>query len=276
MEILAFIIVCIGLIGLLNAVKPALQIIQMSNHQHKGWLILLSMIMMFVLGYIGYLWMLINKQINIVDIVVSAVFCGGGGFVYIITRMSRQTIADLKEIAEQKHYQAYHDALTGLPNRLYYYEEMDKLVEQPNKQFCCMLVDVDNFKPINDTYGHDHGDMVLKTIAERLNASIPERAMAARMGGDEFAILIPDISVDESILLTQGIQEKLAHPLDCGEFQAPVKVSIGITFYPADGLNRENLLISADIAMYQAKRGSRSYQVFRPDMELPKVVNYHD
>lgn len=276
MEILAITIVCIGLTGLLSALTPAFQIIHMSDYQHNGWMVLLSMIMLFVLGYVGFVWVLASKQVNTVDMVVSAIFCGGGGFVYIITRMSRQTIGDLKQIAEQKHYLAYHDSLTGLPNRLCFYEELDKLFDTPTQPFCCMLVDVDNFKPINDIYGHDHGDMVLQTIAKRLQNTIPDGAIAARIGGDELAVILPGSRVDDAVDTAQKIQQKLAQPFNCGRFQDPVEASIGIALFPQDGKDRESLLVSADIAMYKAKRSKRSFQVYHPDMELPQVVNYHD
>ncbi|MCL1039473.1 GGDEF domain-containing protein [Shewanella submarina] len=276
MEILAITIVCIGLSGLLSALSPAFQIIHMSDYQHNGWMVLLSMIMLFVLGYVGFVWVLASKQVNSVDMVVSAIFCGGGGFVYIITRMSRQTIGDLKRIAEQKHFLAYHDSLTGLPNRLYFYEQLDQLIADTDANFCCMLVDVDNFKPINDTYGHDHGDMVLQTIAKRLQNTIPEGAVPARIGGDELAILLPESDVGHAVEVAQQIQSKLAQPFNCGRFQDPVEASIGIATFPQDGHDRESLLVSADIAMYQAKRSTRSFQVFNSDMELPKAVNYHE
>ncbi|MGI2260649.1 diguanylate cyclase domain-containing protein [Shewanella sp. GXUN23E] len=276
MEILAIIIVCVGLTGLLSALSPAFQIIHMSDYQHNGWLVLASMILLFVLGYIGFVWVLASKTVNSVDMVVSAIFCGGGGFVYIITRMSRQTIGDLKKVAEQKHFMAYHDSLTGLPNRLSLYEQLDDLASQPEANFCFMLVDVDNFKPINDTYGHDHGDMVLQTIARRLQNTIPASALAARIGGDELAILLPQSNLDEAMDVARQIKDKLAQPFNCGRFQESVEASIGIAVFPQDGKDRESLMVSADIAMYQAKRSTCSFQVYHPDMEQPQVVNYHD
>lgn len=273
METLAFTVVCIGLCGLLGSMRSAYKIATLASYQHEGWQWLFSLVCFFVFGYLGYLWALTQHEIHAVDIVVSALLCGGGGFVFIITRMSKHTILELKQMVDEKHYQAYHDPLTKLPNRVFFYEKLEELLQDSSHSFFCMILDLDNFKVINDTYGHEHGDMVLQTVGERISSILPGNTMAARIGGDELAILFSSDKTEEALEVALSIQKVLAIPLNCGNYRSPVQISIGITQYPQDGDTRKALLVNADTAMYQAKCSEQCYQFYHSEMEHPKVVN---
>lgn len=266
MEILAICILCIGLGGLLGSLKPTYHIIQFSDYQHTGWRVLLSMILIFILAFLSYLWILALHPVTPLKLGIAAIFCAGGTFVFVVTHMSKQTIARLKQMVQEKHYQASHDSLTGLPNRVFFYQEFDRLLESHHASFCCMILDVDDFKLINDSFGHEQGDCVLQTIGQRITNILPGGAMAARIGGDELAVLLPDSDIDDALNVTQAIVQQLEQPMSCGPFQNGIGISIGLAHYPDDGRDRKTLLLNADTAMYQAKRSARSYQIYHPDM----------
>ncbi|MBV7316785.1 GGDEF domain-containing protein [Shewanella sp. NIFS-20-20] len=274
MTIIAVCLVFIGLIGLIASVRPAYIILHLSDYQHKGWLMLVGMIGMFILGYIGFIYMLVDHMVSMLELVVAAIFCGGGAFVFVITCMSRQTIGDLMRTLKDNYYQAHHDSLTGLDNRHQFYLDLEKMFGSQAPYFCCMMLDLNKFKLINDNYGHSYGDHVLKVVAERLINSVPEDAITARLGGDELAVLLPGYDSDMAIRIAQTIQQSLLTPIEYEGATLSIGVSIGISQYPTDGHDKTSLMINADIAMYQAKRNDSHYQIYQPELSLDSVVGH--
>jgi diguanylate cyclase (GGDEF)-like protein/PAS domain S-box-containing protein len=180
-------------------------------------------------------------------------------------------ITERKQVEEQIEYQAYHDALTGLPNRRLFRDRLTVALAHARRMkhpLAVMFLDLDRFKVVNDTLGHSVGDELLKTVGARLQASMREEDSIARMGGDEFTILLADLkSTDDSAKIAQKVLDTVAQPLRVDGTELFVTTSIGIALFPSDGDTAEALLANADHAMYRAKdSGRNSYQMFTTAM----------
>ncbi|WP_310600280.1 EAL domain-containing protein [Desulfobulbus sp.] len=180
-------------------------------------------------------------------------------------------ISALKHQEERIVHQAYHDVLTGLPNRCL---ALDRIkvsiahVKRRGNPLAVILLDLDNFKNINDTLGHEYGDMLLLQVAKRLVATLREEDTVARQGGDEFLILVTAITT-ESLLIE--MVERLLHcfdePFSVADNELYITASIGVAFYPSDGGDAGTLTKHADIAMYHAKaKGKNNYCLFTSEM----------
>jgi diguanylate cyclase (GGDEF)-like protein len=161
----------------------------------------------------------------------------------------------LKRRTEDFRQQATHDSLTGLSNRAQLHTDMQRLIHR-GMGFTLMLIDLDRFKEINDTLGHQSGDQLLKKIAPRLERHLLKDACVARLGGDEFAVLLTEYG-DASATLARAaaMRESLSQPYNLNDVMVEVGASVGIVCYPEHGLDSSELLRHADIAMYAAKRG---------------------
>lgn len=171
-------------------------------------------------------------------------------------------ISDRKQAEAYIHHLAYHDSLTGLANRLLFRDRLDTALRQAqrsNRPLAVLMMDLDRFKTINDTLGHQAGDRLLKEVAHRLSASIRDCDTLARLGGDEFALLMPEI---RSAADAAGIARKLVHALapeiDLGSQEVFATTSIGIAVFPDHGDSGEQLLKHADVALYAAKKAGRN------------------
>ncbi|THF84382.1 EAL domain-containing protein [Deinococcus sp. KSM4-11] len=154
---------------------------------------------------------------------------------------------------EQVQHQATHDALTGLPNRLHLHREFQRLFDC-NEPFAVALLDLNNFKAINDTLGHEVGDEVLRAAATQLQAALPRNAFCARLGGDEFALLLPGIvTSDQAVTQVSDILACFNQPLQTSAASLHVKASAGTTLWPSDASTASMLMRYADLSMYRAK-----------------------
>jgi len=184
-------------------------------------------------------------------------------------RVEQQTIL-LRESEEQFRHLALHDALTGLATRLLLRDRLDTAVDAAKRRqtgLALLMVDLDKFKDINDTFGHHAGDEVLRVTADRLLAAVRKADTVARFGGDEFVILLADLR-DPRIaeIIASKIVKNLAAPISFGELTLPVSVSVGVCWASAKELDAEELTKCADAALYQAKESGRNrYRVFAPD-----------
>ena len=165
----------------------------------------------------------------------------------------------------QLEHQANHDALTGLPNRALLGDRMAQAInyaQHYGDELWLVFIDLDNFKLVNDSLGHQSGDELLCTVATRLRACIGDSDTVARLGGDEFLLLLPNAGDRPMAGLLQRVQDAVAAPLALGAQQFTVTCSIGVSIYPADGIEPEQLLKHADIAMYRAKEAGRNQVQF--------------
>lgn len=159
---------------------------------------------------------------------------------------------------------AYQDALTELPNRRAFLDQLEKLLIDAQKDkttFAVMMVDLDGFKEVNDSGGHEEGDNLLKQVSVSLKKSVRKNDTVARLGGDEFTILLPKANQQDCIVVANRIMESLNFPIEQIDKSLRVTPSIGIALYPQNGIDSASLLKQADMAMYQAKNnGKNSYK----------------
>lgn len=181
-------------------------------------------------------------------------------------------ITDIKKFQSQLEKMAYHDALTGLPNRRYLSERLQQAMAQADRshtKLAICTIDLDGFKPINDRYGHDTGDKVLFEFADRLRNSLRAEDTVARWGGDEFSILFTNLnSTNECIELVERLQNLISLDINIQDNQFLLSASIGLTIYPDDNNNADTLMRHADQAMYEAKLSGKSqYHFFDPEQD---------
>jgi len=194
-----------------------------------------------------------TKNMQLFDI------CAGLAGIAIESRTSEEKI----------RYLAHYDGLTSLPNRFLFKEYFDLALRNARRheqKFAVLFLDLDGFKKINDTFGHDAGDHVLREIAKRLRNCLRGTDKIARIGGDEFYVLIEELSDGcYAAEVAQKLLDEALRPVHIGERECRLGVSIGISIYPTDGCDEQTLIKNADSAMYRAKNlGKNTYQFFSP------------
>jgi diguanylate cyclase (GGDEF)-like protein len=181
----------------------------------------------------------------------------------------RAEIEKEKASAQRIEHIAYHDALTGLPNRALFSKLLERALQEGKRygrRLAVMFVDLDRFKNINDTLGHEAGDALLNDVAARLRASLRASDTVARLGGDEFVILVPEVDDEAGLAaVAEKLLAAIARPLACAGQEFRVTASVGVAVYPADGLDEPTLMKHADIAMYQAKEDGKNTFAFYAD-----------
>jgi diguanylate cyclase (GGDEF)-like protein len=181
-------------------------------------------------------------------------------------------ITERKRAEERIEYMATHDALTGLPNRLMFSQLLNQAIRsaQRNKrQLAVFFIDLDRFKAINDSLGHEAGDQLLQEIAKRFKQSLRAVDVVGRLGGDEFIILIEDVDELSQVgTLAHKILSSAIKPIVLLGEECRVTASIGISVYPRDGEDEQTLMKNADMAMYFAKeKGKNNYQFYSKDIQ---------
>jgi len=175
-------------------------------------------------------------------------------------------ITEFKKNEENLKYRAYFDSLTGIPNRTLFLDRSEIAINQAkrsNEGLAIIFIDLDEFKEINDTLGHDAGDIMLKTVAERFINCARKSDTVSRRGGDEFTILMPRISnIEDTIKLAERILDSNKNAVSIKKNMLFPKTSIGISIYPKDGDNIETLINNADKAMYNAKESGKNQYSF--------------
>ena len=195
----------------------------------------------------------------------------GGNIVRFVS--TGKDITQRLQSEERLHHLAHHDPLTDLPNRLLLQDRLTQAMreaDQLERLVAVMFLDLDRFKTINDTLGHDIGDALLKTVAERLATCLRPGDTVSRLGGDEFTITLANVAhVDDVTRVAQKILDQFISPFRIGGRDLFVTPSIGITLYPLDEKQPENLLKDADVAMYRAKElGGNRFQFYTPELNL--------
>jgi diguanylate cyclase (GGDEF)-like protein len=200
----------------------------------------------------------------------------GQGDGHLINRVIDYSI-ERKRGVQELSYLANYDSLTGLANRMLFRERLDRALIRADRSSTLVslfVIDLDRFKNVNDTLGHDAGDHLLIQVAERLKSCTREGDTVSRLGGDEFTIVMEDLkNVDDAILIADKVLDFMKKPFDINSHEIFVTPSIGITVYPLDDKDAGNLFVNADSAMYQAKDSGRNcYRFYTADMNAHLLV----
>ena len=195
-----------------------------------------------------------------------------------ILRAIRYAI-ERKRAETKLNYLARYDSLTGIPNRQYLRDQIERATTRAlrlRRQMALLFLDLDRFKAVNDTLGHQLGDDLLKAVVDRLQARVRSEDLIARLGGDEFAVLLEDVDGPLDIEpIAHDLVGAFVEPFQVGSRQVSVTASLGITVFPADNGDPATLLNNADIAMYQAKEeGRNTFKFFTPSMH-EEILRYH-
>ena len=191
-----------------------------------------------------------------------------------------QNITERRRAEKRIRYLARMDALTKIPNRMQFQHLLQRRIaraRRAGKALCLFYIDIDHFKDINDTFGHLAGDTTLETVAERLSAALPSHSVIGRLAGDEFAVIVDDLSPDKKGMtktsdLANKLLNRLADPFFVQGHEVFMTASMGVAFYPKDAPNVIDLIRNADAALYSAKKaGGNGFSVYTPEMNEASV-----
>jgi diguanylate cyclase (GGDEF)-like protein len=184
---------------------------------------------------------------------------------YVGTRLLGTAV---KEKAAAEH-QALYDDLTGLPNRALFYQQIRELIQaSPDERIAVLLLDVDHFKDINDSLGHQQGDRILKEVSGRLLGAVKITDTVARLGGDEFGIIVPHLPRGAGRHKAEQVLEALTRPVVLDGMDVDLQASVGVALFPEHGQDVDSLVQKADVAMYQAKAAAGSdYKIYTPERD---------
>ncbi len=182
-----------------------------------------------------------------------------------------EDVTDAKEIRERYRQLALYDSLTGLPNRAHFHQHLEAAVARAQRAdtlLGVLFIDIDNFKTVNDTLGHEVGDTLLKTIGERLSHAMRVGDLVSRLGGDEFTVIAEQLpSPDHAAQLCQRVRQVIGEPMEIAGRTLTVTASVGVSLLPIDGRNVGDLLKNADLAMYKAKEAGRNaFRFYSPGL----------
>ncbi|MEV4639832.1 bifunctional diguanylate cyclase/phosphodiesterase [Actinoplanes sp. NPDC049548] len=178
------------------------------------------------------------------------------GLYLVLALISWSTTRSLRRYAARQEHEALHDTLTGLPNRAGFRQRAKAALERAPRRGAMVLVDLNHFKEVNDTLGHHAGDELLKVVAERLVAALRPGDTVTRLGGDEFGVILPGAGPQEALALLTAARDRLTEEIVLDGIPLTIEASFGVALYPEHGAGVEELLKSADAAMYQGKRGT--------------------
>jgi diguanylate cyclase (GGDEF)-like protein len=232
---------------------------------------------LFRAGYVKDIpYQMIKKNGEYIDILLSAVAEHDGQEAIMRSLAVVIDVTERKRAEREIQKLAYYDTLTGLPNRTLFFDRLSQAIAQAKREHRnvgVLFLDLDRFKSINDTLGHQAGDMLLKYVARRLRGCVRESDTVARLGGDEFVVVLPGVHSEQDLTHSaKKILDALSRPVRLGEKKFFTTASIGISIFPLDADSVDALLRNADIAMYAAKeRGKNTYQFYSEEMNA-KVV----
>ncbi|MBB1384803.1 bifunctional diguanylate cyclase/phosphodiesterase [Pseudoalteromonas sp. SG45-5] len=252
MDNLFIFMISVGVLLLAVSIKPALKICTKTNR--FAWGLLLVFIVCFIFGYWWVLYYFVNNDVNEpIALSVSVILLGGGAFVYLVIRLSLKSILEIERSAEHQRFLAEHDSLTNLPNRKKFFKVVNKKIEC-NEPFILLLIDLSNFKRVNDAYGNSFGDSLLCLFSKVLSQYLSEFAKLYRIGGDEFAVVLNAVSQHAYINCIRLINDAIANPFSIHEQSIRVYLKIGVSDYPKDSMQTNELFKQADLALHEAKK----------------------
>lgn len=263
---LPVILVALGTACLLAALPTAWSLRHSTQHQRGLWLGMMVLLGVFFVGFAAIEWAMLSGNLqDPVDQVTGMLLLAGGVFVWLTFVFTARALAHHIAEGAQRRTEALHDPLTSLPNRLLFNERFQHdllMARRMKSSLAVMLMDLNRFKEINDTLGHDAGDAILCAVAGHLKQCIRETDHVTRLGGDEFAVVLNGCGPEEAGAVAEKIGRAARTPIRYQENELSVGLSIGIALFPENGDDMDTLLRRADASMYQAKRSGQPHLLF--------------
>ena len=265
----------VGTVFLIVALFPIQRLIRQlpENRTRRRWRMLSAMIVLFAIAYAGYAALQWNLHRGVLDLLVPAVFCLGGLFVLLVGLLDLETASDIRHVAILE-YETITDSLMGIRNRRYFDRRLSQETARARRYglpLSVLLLDIDRFKNVNDTYGHQTGDIVLKNLGRLLRNAVRETDIAARYGGEEIAVIATQTRLADAGIqaerLRQAIEKTAMLPAKPEQDRPEVRitVSIGVASRSEDDTGARALIEKADAALYRAKRQGRNRVVLSED-----------
>jgi diguanylate cyclase (GGDEF)-like protein len=239
------------------------------------WYVMTALIMAFIAGYLGYAGAFWNQHENWQDLLVPAVFFFGAGFVWLTATLSLQTALDVRRMAHLER-ENITDPLIGIFNRRYLDRRLGEEIARAKRHaipLSILMLDIDNFKRVNDTYGHQAGDLVLAHVGKLLLEAVRESDVVARYGGEELLVIAPNTPDPLAVTLAERIRHQTeTHPLVLDSVsgkQIQITVSIGVAALDGNTKTLQKLVQHADEALYRAKQEGRNRVVVSKSNDRP-------
>jgi diguanylate cyclase (GGDEF)-like protein len=260
--------VIVGAVILISSIFPVRKLILQLplGAMRRNWYVLNGLIIFFIIGYVSYALVLGNHEISLADFVVSMIFFLGACFVWLVNVLSLKTALDVRRISLLEH-ENITDGLIDIYNRRYFDRRVEEEFQRAHRYglpLSILLLDIDHFKRVNDTYGHQAGDSVLKNIGKVLVATVRNTDIVARYGGEEICIIatntVQALAVELAERLRLLLEASEMVPADEKTGQPPIRitVSIGVSALHSGIDSAKELLKSADTALYHAKSRGRN------------------
>lgn len=262
LKVVLLTLVALGTLLLGRSLIPARKICQID--QSVGWRVLVALISFFITGYLFLFYEIFSASVlSSVFVVLATVLSGGAVFVALVIPFSLKAIEKLNKIADEERKRSLHDTLTGLPNRKYLLQCLEK---RSGNLFTLFLIDLNNFKQINDGLGHYMGDLFLISVAKRIQSNLPDISSIFRLGGDEFSIIVDSVDDEEILSVVNRVHQALSTPIDILSYSMNTSASVGIAKYPQDTQEVIGLLKQSDLAMYHSKKNAQKYTFYYEDL----------
>lgn len=267
-QVTIFIVIC-GIALLLRSLKPIKKICAYEDQKDHGWGQLYYLIWLFISGYVMFGYYVLIKEVGYIELITATLFFGAGWFLLMTGNLSLNSIKRIDKIVKVERYRALHDPLTGIANRTLFYERINHalaLAKREENEIALMMIDLNEFKEVNDTLGHQTGDTLLKQASQRLKELLRESDTLARFGGDEFAVILPQTTQAQAHALAERLTNAIHTPFTIDNRSLTIGMSVGISMYPQHASDSNALIKLADIAMYSAKRYQKGFLLFENKM----------
>ncbi len=264
MEYVSTLLTFTGLIILMYSLRPTGEICDKS--QQTGWRILYSFILFFILVYlISTIRFFTTTEFRLDYLIHAIILFSGSIFVLMVTHLSQRSLRQIEKSIAREKYNALHDNLTSLGNRRAFLKTMAGLIEEKSP-FTLLIIDLNNFKQINNAMGHYYGDEFLRAVSDKLRTHLPKESTLHRLGGNEFALLWEDKHNFQLKSIVDEIHFQLSHPLNVQGYSLCSGAGIGVSSYPRYSSDANELLQQANLAMYASKHKKADFVVFSEEL----------